>query len=303
MNLNSQYYSYCKEIGVMKENYGRQRALDAMKESVRKVKSVDPEFVKEFDKVTLSYSGISYRVCMLYKWDINLDYVVNGVIKHGRIADFGESGAHKDLHITNFGDNASYTKLNDFSSINYSLYNNDNIFTYEQMKSALKGVINKQVPRGTTSYESTNWSISAYAVPVMVIFFQYKGKTYNFYYNLQNGHYHYAWETDPALIARGKKAKKVGKLMKTLALIATIFFAILGFATEAYFGAVVSLIFLVVQIIIMKKSSHSKSFYENYFVNNPNKSVKALLKAAIANVVFAGLSFFATIIAMMGSLL
>ena len=295
MNLNSQYYSYCKEIGVMKENYGRERALNAMKESVRKAKAVDPEFVKEFDKITLSYSGISYRVCMLYKWDIELDYVVNGRINHGRIADFGESGAHKDLHITNFGDNASYTKLNDFSSINYTLYNNDNIFTYEQMKSALKGVINKQVPRGTTSYESTNWSISAYAVPVMVIFFKYKDKTYNFYYNLQNGHYHYAWENDPTLINRGKKAKKLNKRIKLFSLLATILFTVLGFAIGSGAGAgIVPIISGALQIVIWKKNTHSNSFYENYFINHPKKKVGALLKSAIFNAILA---FFALIFA------
>lgn len=282
MNLSSQYYSYCKEIGVMKENYGRERALNAMKDSVRKAKAVDPEFVKEFEKVTLSYEGISYRVCMLYKWDIELDYVVNGVIRHGRIADFGESGAHKDLHITNFGDNANYTKLNDFSSINYTLYNNDNIFTYEQMKSALKGVINKQVPRGTTSYESTNWSISAYAVPVMVIFFKFKGKTYNFYYNLQNGHYHYAWEYDPALINRGLKAKKTAKIIRTVSILVTVLSLVLAFTRESNAGAkIMPIIFGAIQIWLWKKNTLSTSYYKNYFVDHPKKKVGALLKSAI----------------------
>ncbi len=290
MNLSSQYYSYCKEIGVMKENYGRQRALDAMKESVRKAKAVDPDFVKEFDKLTLSYSGISYRVCMLYKWDIELDYVVNGVIKHGRIADFGESGAHKDLHITNFGDNANYTKLNDFSSINYTLYNNDNIFTYEQMKNALKGVINKQVPRGTTSYESTNWSISAYAVPVMVIFFKYKDKTYNFYYNLQNGHYHYAWEYNPVLINKGLKAKKVAKTIRVVSILATVLALVLSFTrTAASSGAkIMPIVFGAIQIWLWKRNQLSTSYYKNYFVDHPKKKIVALLKSAI----FAGILAF-----------
>ena len=279
----------------MKENYGRQRALDAMKESVRKAKAVDPEFVKEFDKLTLSYSGISYRVCMLYKWDIELDYVVNGVIKHGRIADFGESGAHKDLHITNFGDNANYTKLNDFSSIAYTLYNNDNIFTYEQMKNALKGVINKQVPRGTTSYESTNWSISAYAVPVMVIFFKYKDKTYNFYYNLQNGHYHYAWEYDPALKEKGKKGKKIFSLVNLGALALTLVAFILGVNKSAAGPIIVPIASFIFQAWRWKNKSFSKNYAENYFINNSKKKMSSLIRPAIVNAVIAVLTLIITL--------
>ena len=299
MNLSSQYYSYCKEIGVLKEVYSRQRGLDLMKESVAKAKAVDPKFVEEFNKVTLTSPCTSFRVCMLYKWDIELDYVVNGNIKHGRITDFGESkkSVYEDLHITNFGETASYTKLNDFSSIPYTLYNDKNVFTYEQMKSALKGVINNQVPRGTTSYKSTNWSISCYAVPVLVVRFEYKGKIYNMCYNLVNGHYHYEWENDPALYEKGKKAKKVSKLIKIGSFVGNILAFILAIAVSGSALAIVaSIAAFIIQIIVTKNKSKSKSYFENFFINNPKKKLSACIKFTYVNVVIAVIAIIVAVV-------
>ena len=232
MYLDSKYYSYCKELGVMKENYSQSGALETLKKAVANTKTADPEFKKAVAALTMSSPQVSIRACMIYRYDIELNYVVGGNIRHGRIADFGQCGVHNDLRITEYKDKGDYTVLRDFSSLSYTLYNDRNVFTYEAMKNALKDVINKQVPRGTTSYESTDWSVSCYAVPVLVCIMKHSnGKTYYLSYNLHNGRYHWEWPYDPALLNKGKKAGLINTLVK----IGGVAFAAIGIVAAIAF--------------------------------------------------------------------
>ena len=299
MYLDSKYYSYCKELGVMKENYSQSGALETLKKAVAGTKNADPEFKKAVAALTLSSPQVSIRACMIYRYDIDLSYVVGGNIKHGRIADFGQCGVNDDLRITEYKDKGDYTVLKDFSSLSYTLYNERNVFTYEAMKNALKDVINKQVPRGTTSYESNNWSVSCYAVPVLVAIMKHSnGKTYYLSYNLHNGYYHWEWPYDPALLAMGKKASKLATLAKVGSIALSIVAILSTFVTAAnsdFAGFnLVPILLAVIDFIFVKKTSKSKGFYENYFVKNPDHGlVKPLVKSIIAGAI-AFIAFIAS---------
>lgn len=289
MYLDSKYYSYCKELGVMKENYSQSGALETLKKAVAGTKTADPAFKAAVSALTLSSAQVSVRACMIYRYDIDLNYVVGGNIKHGRIADFGQCGVNDDLRITEYKDKGDYTVLKDFSSLPYTLYNERNVFTYDAMKNALKDVINKQVPRGTTSYESNSWSVSCYAVPVLVCIMKHNGKTHYLSYNLHNGRYHWEWPYDPALLAMGKKASKINSLAKVgsvaLSIIAMLS-ALVAAANSDFAGFnPAPFILAIANFIVVKKTSKSKSFYENYFIKNPDhKIVKPLISAIVAGV-------------------
>lgn len=296
MYLDSKYYSYCKELGVMKENYSQSSALENLKKAVAGTKNADPEFKKAVAALTLSSPQVSIRACMIYRYDIDLSYVVGGNIKHGRIADFGQCGVHKDLHITEYKDKGDYTVLKDFSSLSYTLYNDRNVFTYEAMKNALKDVINKQVPRGTTSYESNNWSVSCYAVPVLVAIMKHSnGKTYYLSYNLHNGYYHWEWPYDPVLIDMGKKAYKYNKLAKIGSIALSVVAVLSAIATAVgseYAGFnPVPFVLALVNFFVVKKTSKSKSYYEDYFIKNPEHKIVKPLTSAIVTGILAFLAF------------
>ena len=289
MYLDSKYYSYCKELGVMKENYSQSGALETLKKAVAGTKNADPEFKKAVAALTLSSPQVSVRACMIYRYDIDLSYVVGGNIKHGRIADFGQCGVNDDLRITEYKDKGDYTVLKDFSSLSYTLYNERNVFTYEAMKNALKDVINKQVPRGTTSYESNSWSVSCYAVPVLVAIMKHSnGKTYYLSYNLHNGRYHWEWPYDPALLAMGKKASKIATLAKVGSIALSVLAIISAIANKFSIPAIA---LAVVNFFVVKKTSKSKSFYENYFVKNPDHKLAKPLTSSIITGVIAFLAF------------
>ena len=286
MYLDSKYYSYCKELGVMKENYSQSGALETLKKAVANTKNADPEFKRMVASLTMSSAQVSIRACM-----------VGGNIKHGRIADFGQCGVNDDLRITQYKDNGDYTVLKDFSSLPYSLYNERNVFTYEAMKNALKDVINKQVPRGTTSYESTDWSVSCYAVPVLVAILKHSnGKTYYLSYNLHNGRYHWEWPYDPALLKMGKQAATYSKLAKvgSIALsIVAILSAIVTATNSEYAGFnPLPFILAIVNFFVIKKTTKSKSYYENYFTKNPGQK---LVKPLIPSIVTGAIAFIAFI--------
>lgn len=295
MYLDSKYYSYCKELGVMKENYSQSGALETLKKAVANTKTADPEFKKAVAALTLSSSQVSIRACMIYRYDIELNYVVGGNIRHGRIADFGQCGVNDDLRITEYKDKGDYTVLKDFSSLSYSLYNERNVFTYEAMKNALKDVINKQVPRGTTSYESTDWSVSCYAVPVLVAIMNFKGKTHYLSYNLHNGRYHWEWPYDPALLDMGKKAGLINKFVKLGGLALSVLGVIIAITTAAsstYAGFnPVPFITAIAAFIVWHKTKKSKEYYNKYFIKNPDKKLINPLTSAIIVGVLGFLSF------------
>ncbi len=294
MALDNKYFSFCKELGIMKENYSQQSALNTIINAVSKRRDADPAFIAAVSKLTLSSPEVSIRSCILYQYDIDVDYVVGGIIKNGNINEFGSSGVHDSLHITEWQGKGEYTVLKDVSSVPYAIYNNNNLFTYEEMKKALTKVIEKKVPSNCTSFQSKNWSVSAFIVPTLVIIMKYKGKEFQMYYNLHNGYYRYTWEENPALIAMGNKARTYQNLAKAGCLILAIIAALAGFSNTAGAG-IFALIIVIAEIFIIKKTKKSKREFQKMFLENPDKKISSVVLKAIPMVM---LSIFALIIAL-----
>lgn len=293
MGLDNKYFSYCKEIGLMKENYTKERALETLKKAVKDTYEADPAFVERVSKLTLNSKEVSTRSCVLYRYNINLEYVVGGVIKRTTINEFGQSGVHESLHITDYQGEGNYTILKDASQIPYSSYNDKNLFTYEEMKKALTNLIEKKLPSNCTYFESKGWDISAYIVPVLVVIMEYNGKTYYLYYNLQNGYYHWEWPIDPAMLKSGKKAHKLAKLFRFVAVAVAILAVIVGFSMSNSIQAVIAIIITIVNIILIKNKCKSLGYYEKVYRKDRNKNKFALV---ILEYVMMGLSLLALIL-------
>lgn len=285
MRLDSKYYSFCKEVGFMKENFSKQGALDAIKKAIREAKAADPKFVQEVEKLTLTSREVSMRVCALYSYDINVEYVVGGNIKDAHIQDFGYSGTPDSLYITKYHGQGDYTVITDVSKIPYEIFNDRNLFTYDGMKGALTKAIESHLPSSTTSFRSKDWSVSAYFVPVLTIVVKYGGKDYAMNYNLHNGHYHWDYPDNPALIKKGKAARGLTALIK----LAGVFFGFLGLFTALSGFNVPALMSTALPLLVMffinKKTKKDKNYWRNVFLKNPEKSmVKVLMPAIIIGV-------------------
>lgn len=294
MNIDKKYWSYCKEIGIMEEHYSHQQALDSLIKEIKAQKNADPAFVAVVSKLTLNSQEVSVRSCMLYRFDIELTYSVNGRIEHGRISDFGDCGVYDSLHITEYKGDGDYRVLQDFSSVPY-IYNERNLFTLDEMKHALKDVISKKVPSGTTSYESEDWSVSAYIVPVLSARVEFGGKVYDLVYNLQNGWYRWDCPDNPALINKGKKMKMISLGLKALAIALPVLGIIIALTGNVSALIVVPILILIANIIIAVKTKKKKQYWERYFVKQPDKSPASCM---VSSIVMCALAVVAFIIAL-----
>ena len=144
--LDKRHFDFCEEIGIMKEQVSHQEALDTIKKAISETKSADPKFVEQVSKLTLDSPEVSVRSCILYHYDIDVDYVVNGNIRNTTVKDFGHSGVHDSLHITEFTGDGDYTVLDSIEEVPYEIFNDDNLFTYEEMKKALSNVVESALP-------------------------------------------------------------------------------------------------------------------------------------------------------------
>ena len=67
MNVDSKYFSYCKEVGLMKENYSKKSALEYLISQVKAQKACDPAFIAKVEKLTVDSPEVLVRVAVLYK--------------------------------------------------------------------------------------------------------------------------------------------------------------------------------------------------------------------------------------------
>lgn len=298
--LNRVNFDFCKEVGLMKENFSHQYALDTIKESVRKNMSTDPKFKDAVDRITLDSLEVSVRVCVLYEYKVDLIYVLNGQLQSKKIHKFGSSGVNDSLHIGEFKDEGKYTVVNDVTTVKYSIYNDKNLFTLEGMKSALASAVDDYLPRSVTDWQSKNWEVSAYLVPTLIVCLKFNNKNYFLQYNLHNGYHTWQYPNDPALLKRGKKAYRLSKLLRfaSFALnIAAFVFGIVGATSGSELGGfaiISSIVLFIVQLIVTKKTKKSVNEYQTLFLKNPFKS---LAKALIPLFVFAGISLIIFLIA------
>lgn len=296
MRLDSKYYSFCKEIGLMKENFSKQGALDSIKKEVHNAAAADPAFVALVDKLTLNSPEVSVRVCVLYNYTVAVDYVVGGNIKSTTVQDFGYAGVPDSLHITDYKGNGEYTVLQDVSSIPYTMYNDENLFTFEQMKSALTTAVDEHLPKNTTSFKSRDWSVSAYFVPVLNVSMNYGGKKYYMNFNLQNGCYHWDYPDNPALIKKGLKARTISFFAK----FGGMLFSIISLLSTTGWmpGLAVGGISIVANFLIIKKTKKSKEYCKKIFIKNPKKS---LVSAIIPGLISLALGFISMMIVIIGA--
>ena len=301
MGIDNKYFSYCKEIGLMKENYTHQAALNKLIQEVRAAKAVDPQFVATVSALTLSSREVSVRSCAIYHYNVNLTYAQYGNIKHGTVSGLVEpkGGSPSSLKVSNYSGEGAYTTIKDGAAIPYPAYNSNGLFTYEEMRQAMSEHLKSKVPSGTTSYESKDWSVAAFIVPVLTVTIYHGGKAYYLYYNLQNGRWSIEWPDDPALINKGKKAKKIGLLIK----IASFVLPILGFllsglgeGTSNALDFVVPIAAIILNIFIAKKTKKSNREFEQFFIKKPNAP---LASAMIAPIAMAVVGFLALIITFM----
>lgn len=299
MRLDSKYYSYCKEIGLMKENFSKQGALDSIKKEVCSTAAADPAFAALVQKLTLNSPEVSTRVCVLYSYSADVDYVVGGNIKSGTVSNFGYAGVPDSLHITDYKGNGEYTVLQDVSSIPYTMYNDENLFTYEQIKSALTKAIDDQLPKSTTSFKSRDWHVSAYFVPVLNVLIKYGGKTYYMNFNLQNGCYHWDYPDNPALIKKGMKARFLSFWAKTGGLLLAIIGALSGITAASGSNKIglLAILPVIINFIIVKKTKKSKAYCKKLFIKNPNMTMVTALKSGLTVLILGVVSFLVGVIA------
>lgn len=291
MALDQKYFSYCEELGLMDKNYTDQEGLDSIKREIANTKSADPGFVSYIQRLTLSSAEVSVRACVLYHYNADIDYVVNGLIKNTKISRFGHSGVHDSIHITDYKGKGTYRVLNSAADIPYSVYNSKNLFTYDQMKKALEDAIGNALPSNYTSFKSKSWSVSAYIVPVLVIIAKYNGKEYQMYYNLQNGYYHWEWPNDPKLLKKGKDAKKYVGLARFGCVVLSILGAIIAISGGSGGGIAVGIIGTIINIVMMNRSKKTLKSYQDKFLKNPNKSVGSCMTEIIPQAIVAVLVF------------
>lgn len=277
MALDNKYFSYCKEIGIMKENYTKESALASLKKAVTETYDADPAFIQKVSNLTLNSKEVSVRSCVLYQYNINLEYVVGGVIKHTTFHEFGQSGVHKSLHITEYKGDGAYTILKDASLVPYAIFNDKNLFTYDEMKNALTDLIEKKLPSNCTYFESKGWDISAYIVPVLVVIMEHKGEYYHLYFNLQNGYKHWEWPIDPKMLKNGKKAHRFAKFLRFLAITISLAGTVLGFLKSGLVNGLIGALISLIIITIIKKKSKGLVHYQNIYRKNRNRSKYSLV--------------------------
>ncbi len=289
MALSMNNFNFCKEIGIMKENISHQAALDTIKKAVREKKQADPKYVEYINKLTLNSPEVSVRVCVLYQYNLDVDYVVGGNIKNTRIVDFGYSGCPDSLHITEYSGKGEYTVIKNVADVKYSIYNDHNLFTLESMKKALTKAVEEHLPSNCTSFQSKEWDVYAYLVPVLVLITNYGGVERQLYYNLHNNYYHYKWANNPVLLKRGKQAKNLTGLLRFAGIAFTIGAIISSISnfSEHILSLLMGIAYLMVQIIVYKKTKKSKTEFENIFLKDIDKSVP---QALIKQFIFTGIS-------------
>lgn len=293
MKLDSKYFSFCDKIGIMKENYTHQHALDTIIKKLSAERGADPKFKEIVSKLTLSSPQVEIRACVLYHYDMDVDYVVNGNIKNGTISEFGASGVPDSLHLTEYSGDGNYTTLPDVNNVPYPVWNSNNLFTLEEMKKALGKVIEKKLPSGATSYQSKKWSVSAFFVPTMVVRINYNKKEYQLYYNLQNGYHHWEWPDDPALVKKGNKTKTYTSLMDFVALVLSVFAAVAGIANKGFVPALPAIAIVAVIFFLNKKLKRTKREYQRIFLKNPSQKMTRYLISSGIRIALALFSMIA----------
>ena len=292
MGLDNRYFNYCGEIGLLKEHYSKQQALDSIKAKVKQLYSADPEFIRKVQGLTLDSYEVSTRSCVIYHYSADIEYVVGGNIRDTKVSDFGYRHISKSLHITEFDEDSTYSILRSGSEIPYDVYHEENLFTLEDMKEALTDKLGEYLPSNYQSYRTKSWKVSAYIVPVLVVIIDFGGDSYYQYYNLHNGHYSWNWPIDPVIIKKGKQTKNLAKFARIASIVLSIFAALMGLSnfgsgSNEIYAALVPIGAAVLNWILNKKANEKPKNYQEVYENNRNKNMFSLLVREIFMVVLS----------------
>ena len=306
MYLTQKQFNFCDKVGVMVQNQTPEHAHQKLVEAICNEKGADPYFVEQVKNQKCNANNVAYAV--IYRYSIDLEYVVNGLIKDGHIADYGNNGTPSGLDVTNFYKDGNYKSYESIDSLKLWLYNDANLFSLEELKGALKKVIDKRLPSNYTSFKSTNWNVIAYLVPIYTIFAKgSNGKEYQLHYNLHNMKYTWEWPWDPALKKKGKVASLIqfgldagGIVLSGLpTLIGLVNGATVSQAQQSNFipPVIAGGLGLAAAIIATVKTKKDKVDCENYFHENPTDSpFKAVTKSLIPAILGGALGIIALIL-------
>lgn len=290
MKIDAKYFSFCKTVGVMTENFGREAALQQLTKVLKETAAADPEFVNVVSKLTLQSPEVSIRACVLYHYSVDVDYVIGGHIKSTTIEDFGYSGAPDSMHITQYHGKGEYQTLKDPTDIPLPIFNSDNLFTLEGMKHALADAVDNAL-KGNTDFHSKSWDVCAYLVPILVLIVPFKGKEYHLYYNLQNGYYSWAYPNNPALLKKGDTVKTINVFGKIACILLSALTLLLSFVNGGVFGKIMALAILIAQFVIAFKTKKEKQFYRSGFLKDPKKGIVSYLIPVIVMGILVIVSF------------
>lgn len=298
MRLTNNNFSYCKKVGMLKENFTREQALKELYEDMVDTPDLDKAFLEEFKKVTTTSSNAGTWVAVMYSYDIDVNYKIQGKTLSKTVNGFGNTGTPDALKVTKYYGDGEYKTLTDVGSqCSFPVWNENNIFSYDEMKGALKNIIDDELPQGWQSYETTDWSVSAFLVPIFSIDIKIYGKEYTVNYNLHNGEYNYKYPIDKLILKNKKKAKTLSRLITIPCLIVSALATLLGFFAGGdgiNMRGIPALVALVYNIVMMIKFNKSESYYHDYYCNHRDEKVaKTLLLPLIGIGVTIILGIFA----------
>lgn len=285
MYLTQKHFDFCDKVGVMVMNQTPEKAHQTLVQALSEEPSADPDFIERVKATKVSQSNISYAV--IYRYSVDVEYVVNGIIKNGHIADYGNNGTPSALDVTNFYKDGNYKTYESIDPLKLELYNDHNLFNLQELKEALKKVIDKQLPSNYTYFKSTNWNAIAYLVPIYSICVKdSRGKEWQLHYNLHNLKYRWEWPWNPAL---DKKAKVAGLIQFGLdagGIVLPAIGTIAGLANlsklpdaNAFGALAVGIVGIVAASIAIKKTKKNKKERQDYFHKNPKAPVfKCVIK-------------------------
>lgn len=272
MGINNKYFEYCGELGLMKENYTKADALETLKEELRKENDINPKFLEAVEKITLDSSAIDMRVVVLYHVDIDVKYLCMGEWDHGTISENRCNGVPDALHIFDFEGEGEYKILNNASQVPYASWNDKNLFTLDEMKNALKGVIEDRLPARTARWEATGWNVNAYFVPVFSVDVPFNNKEYTLYFNLHNGYYHYEWPTNPEITNKAKKEKTFTTIFKLASIVLSIIGTVVSFGSNSDGAFILPAILTAIQLFVFFKFKKDLDDYRDKYEKKPKRN-------------------------------
>ncbi len=287
MYAQDSMFTFCREVGLLKENFTVEGGLDAIKKHLSAKDDVDPDFLEAVKKLTVA--DVRKYVGIIYRYDIELDWYKGGNKYHNNINNFGNAGVPEALHITEYYKEGNYTVLKKASDCKLQIWNQNNVFSYEEIKNALKHVIEEKLPNGWTKYSSTSWTVSGYFVPLFCIKIPFDGKEYNLNYNLHNGRFNYHYPYPRSSLKTAKSYKKIAPIFNIIPWVISVIGALCVILTFKEFGKDWLRIVIILGTFALDYFWHipkkSESDYRKLIQKAKNPFVKCFMPALIKIIV------------------